>query len=227
MSKSQAKRLAVQKKSRPETGRKPAIPDSSIPKGVQIHDPTAPLNTMKVPLTLVELAVAKGDVRYYLNYVYLDLRVPKAPMLVATNGHFLIAVPVKPEANVKQGPIPVDAIKAARKANKREPVLVFENGMVGTRNVMFRRPDDVTWPDWRKASFSTDEAPFAGDVGVNGAYLAAINKAMGSQGLRVMLGRDKDGAIDPAKPLRVRANGRGAEVERNEGVIAVVMPMRF
>src|SRR5690606_20867227 len=92
--------------------------------------------TVILPAGQVELCAAKGDVRcYYLNMPYLDLADPEKPMLVASNGHVLAAAPVTIEGDVSEGPIPIEAIKYARRKKTRQPSraqLVFDGPMVGT-----------------------------------------------------------------------------------------------
>ena len=191
-------------------------------------DDELPDNVLVLPVAKVELCTAKGNVRYYLNYPYLDLSDKKKPMLVATNGHVLAAAPVLIGSKVKEGPLPLAALKAARAVRSKQPQighrLYLEGAMVGTGDVMYKRPDgDFKFPDWRKVFVppETDRKP---DVRFNGNYMKLMQDVFGGTlmmtGLSVFLGRDGK-ATDPTKPILVRGSNPDAR-----DTIAVVMPMR-
>ena len=66
---------------------------------------------MKLPEARIEYAAGNGDVRYYLNGIYLD---SEAKQMVATNGHILACVPYEPENGDASEIVPVELVKAAR-----------------------------------------------------------------------------------------------------------------
>lgn len=182
-----------------------------------------------LPSGQFELCASKGDVLYYLNWPYLDLADPDKPVFVATNGHVLVVTPVKIEGKVSQGPVPVEAIKKARTAKSRkpgEPRLTFLGDMVGTGDVMFRRPKDVRFPNWRKIlsdnEVDTSEDP---DIAFRGEYLQVVEKALGKSkygGVKLYFGVDDEGHVDPAKPTVIKSiSSDGSDA------IGVVMPMRW
>ena len=66
---------------------------------------------MKLPESRIERAAGNGDVRYYLNGIYLD---SEAKQMVATNGHILACIPYEPENGDASEIVPVELVKAAR-----------------------------------------------------------------------------------------------------------------
>lgn len=185
-------------------------------------------NVLILPHGRIELCAARGDVRYYLNTPYLDLSDKKQPMLVATNGHVLAAAPVTIEGQVTQGPIPIAAIKAARAVKTKQPQighrLIFDGNMVGTGEVMWKRPEDVKYPDWRKVvpKLAAKAEP---DIGVNGDYIAMLQDALAGtgkkwRGLGIFLARDGE-KIATGGAIRIRSAHADCQ-----DVIGVVMPMR-
>lgn len=176
----------------------------------------------------VELCAAKNDVRYYLNEPYLDMSDLEHPMLVATNGHVLVAAPVEVVGKVSAGPVPGEAIKRARKHKTRkpgQPTLTFARDMVGTGDVMFRRHEPVHFPDWRKV-IDEEAKKREPDLAVNGDYMTLVQKAITPpgrmRGVRLHFCRDEEGAIDNTKGFLVTA----ISPNHDNGVIGVVMPMR-
>ena len=185
------------------------------------------LNLVILPEARVELCASKGDVRYYLNWAYLDLSDKTQPMLVASNGRILAAAPVTIEGAVTAGPIPVEAIKAARAVKTTQPQigarLIFEGDMCGTRDVMYRRPaNDFKYPDWRSVVPQLPKSTTP-DIGLNGDYIATIQKVLKGRkygGLKFTMQRDEKNAI--VKNKAVLLQGYDAEFA---GAVAVVMPM--
>lgn len=181
-----------------------------------------------LPDALVEDLAAKKDIRFYLNQPYLDLSGSK-PMLVATNGHLLVAAPVEVSGDVPQGPIPIEAIKRVRKTTGKDTGLnrlVFKDGMCGNGKVMFERPYmDCKFPAWRTLvpKFKKGVAP---DITFDARYFKAMQDALApgmkisQAGTAVFLQRDKKGDVDPRAAFRVMC-------KRHDDVLAVIMPMRF
>jgi len=205
---------------------------------------------VEIPSVKLETLCAVNDVRHYLYHPFLDLSDPDKPMLVATNGHLFTACEVKVHGAVTRGPIPCDAIKAARQEHARrnrgrrqhtgEPAAVFfEGDRVGTDTVMFKRPcyEDIFkdrpdgnatgWVNWRAMVAATQGD--TDDIGIDAALLYRLSRAMyggRTKGLGVVLsiGRDKHGQLDPRAGLQVRWLGRRGD--QDPEAIAVVMPMR-
>jgi len=83
---------------------------------------------MFLPDSKIEKAVAKNDVRYYLQYVHYE---PEKKRLVATNGHIAAVVEVAVGADDVEAMIPVEVFKRARdlaKGAKSLPAQVEVNG---------------------------------------------------------------------------------------------------
>lgn len=102
---------------------------------------------MKLPNTEIEMAVARGDIRKYVNHAHLDVEKGR---MVATDGKILAVVPVETDENDTTGPITLDAIKAARKGPLKQQATIIANDslrvpMVG---LSMDRPTDIgTFPD--------------------------------------------------------------------------------
>lgn len=207
--------------------RKPAAKVEKKVETAPAKEPT--LNVVVLPAARVELCAAKGDVRYYLNWPYLDLSDKKRPMLVATNGHMLAAAPVTIEGDVKAGPIPVKAIQAARAVRTKQPHvghrLIFDGDMCGTGEVMYRRPSsDFKYPDWRSAVPKLDKNAKP-DIGVNGDYVATLQNVVAGtrkkwRGLSITMLRDEEKNIAKNQPMLIRS----LDPELAE-TIAVLMPL--
>lgn len=186
--------------------------------------PPKPSNgTLVLPEAKVELCVAKNDVRYYLNFPYLDLTDPKKPMLLGCNGHYLAAAPVRIKGEVQPGPLPIEAINAARKSASKAgvPTLVFDGFMVGTGVHMFKRPDHgLMFPDWRKAVPDTKGREH--DIALNASYIALMARALSDGNfncLRIYCGRDDKNAVDSTQAAVFRTSPES-------DAFGVVMPMR-
>lgn len=87
---------------------------------------TIPHNTVKALL----LAAAKNDTRYYLNSVFLDVRQTDS-VLVATDGHIMLALPVAPDGTADDVPyvpgqyiIPRDLLETVKPAYKGADVTI-------------------------------------------------------------------------------------------------------
>jgi len=176
-----------------------------------------------LPGALVELCVApKEEIRYYLQWPYLDLREPGSPMLVATNGKNLLAAPVVVEGELVSCSLPLEAIAYARRYPT--PRLTFSGEMCGTDEAMFRIPDnDSKYPLWRKLVDGAPNGP--GDIGIGASLLDMLHRALGENrynGVTLTVSRKKDGSIDPAGVVRVRSTSG-----ENADAIALLMPMRI
>jgi len=190
---------------------------------------------VQLPATLVEDCCAKDDVRAYLNYPYLDLSTKKQPVLVATNGHYLLAVDVSVYGTVEQGWFPLEAIKRVRTAWKKgktslyPPRLYVDGNMCGTGDVMFKRPDRgaLKFPDWRNLIPKLKES-MKPDIAFNANYLLQVQNALcfgqskQSQGCKIFMQRVSGKGIDAGAAFTVQPIS-----SRDEHVQAVIMPQRF
>jgi len=185
-----------------------------------------------LPKAFVEDICAKGDVRHYLNQPYLDLD-GKVPVIVATNGHFLMACNVEIEGEVASGALNVEAIKRARKAQTEQglmdPRLYFDGDMCGSGLAMFKRPDmhASKFPEWRKLIPKKKKKP---DICFNATYLKAVQDSLqggvkkGDLGVMLYLGRNREGKVDHKAAFLVEP--MPCRYER-DSVVTVVMPQRF
>ena len=184
------------------------------------------LPTLKLPECFIEDLCAKKDVRFYLNTPYLDLA-GERPLIVSCTGAFVTFVEVDITGDVIEGPLSVEAIKAARRADRvGHGTIIFDRDMMGPGDVMYRRPDigDLKFPDWRAIVPKLDDNA-SHDIAFNAELLAAAQKALGKGnkygGCKVYLGRDKDGGVGANLAMTVKPL---SPVEGNP--ITVVMPMR-
>ena len=196
-----------------------------------------------LPEIRFETATAKKDVRYYLNEPYLDLR-GKTPVLVATNGHFLIAVECEIEGQVSQGSISLEAITRCRKDGGKHTaaVLKFDGKMHGTGKVMFERPnlDGVNYPKWEQVAPKIEQRQKA-DVAFNAEYIATLARALDNSSAKsrssgmpitacgLILGKDKKAKtkvkpVDPRAAISVRGNSPACF---SSVYHAVLMPLRL
>ncbi len=181
-------------------------------------------NYITVPHALIEDIAANKDVRFYLNQPYLDKR-GKKPMLVATNGHMLAAAPVEVHGDVEQGPIPTEAIKRCRKADRTlPPVMYFDGLLCGTGKVMFEREFmDCKFPDWTKLIPKKRKGP--SDIAFDARYFKMLQDALapgtkiGQAGTAVWLQYDGKGKVDSKAAFRVDC--------KDDEAIGVLMPMRW
>ena len=186
-----------------------------------------------LPAFKVEAMAAVNDVRYYLNYPFLE-RSKGKPVLVSTNGHSLLAVEVTLVGDFPEGPLPIEALTRTRKdAGKFEDAVLFCDGnMVGNRKVMFERPAyDFKYPDWRKVIPPYDRDA-KGDICLKPKLMTTMAAALGISDKAGMVfvtqkklptKRSKYGPGDPTKAVAVRAatvNAIGVKYH------AIIMPMR-
>ena len=107
---------------------------------------------MKVNNFKIEKAVAKNDVRDYLQHCYLDCEQKK---LVATNGHIITALKVELDEDDTTGFIPVEAIIRERKiakAAKREKLQIKANGtlILSNGDTMARPTGHKSFPNYQR-----------------------------------------------------------------------------
>lgn len=182
---------------------------------------TIPHNTIKALL----LAAPKNDTRYYLNSVLLDVRSTDA-VLVATDGHILLALPVAPDGTAEDVPyvpgqyiIPRDLLENVKPAYKgadvtieivQHTVAINAGGTRLTGSLV-----DATYPAWRRVVplevsgiVSQFDAEYIGTFG-------KINKLLGAKYSPAIA---HNGAVE--------GDGGAARVHVVCG-IGVIMPMRY
>lgn len=200
---------------------------------------TIPYNTLKALL----LAASKNnDVRYYLNAVCLDVR-PTDSVLVATDGHILLALPVAPDGTAEEVPyvpgqyiIPRDILENVKPAYKGADVTIeiVQHPVTFDAirpNTPVKHPPtvaihaggskltgslvDATFPAWRRVV----PLEVSGIVSqFDAEYLATfgkINKLLGSK-------------YSPAIAHNGAESGDGGAARVNLACgIGVIMPMRY
>lgn len=152
---------------------------------------------------------AKEASRYGINAPWYD---QKAKAVLATDGRTALVIPVDSAADDETGQLPVEALKAFRKATPRgvdDLLIVAENGTVSCQGITMARdtgPDAVRYPEVtnvipkkedplvRKGADKKTGPPTV--VGVNIKLLAKLAKAMGTETVRLQI-------QDPEYPIRV------------------------
>lgn len=157
-----------------------------------------------------ELGAAPAKVRPTLAHPYLDV---EAAALIATDSYVMVKVPVDIDEGDESGPIPTDALQAARKvAPRRLPIYIEANGAAVIPNyATFTRDQAYEFPNWRSI-IETDPGKPVARFGVDAELLFRAQRALGARHLDVRF-------FDPLKALRVRPLGGFGE--------AVVMPVRL
>lgn len=162
----------------------------------------------------IESAAARDSWRPILLSPYLDT---KRKRLVATNTFILASVPVEIEDEDTDGPIPLAAIAAARKLQRKDGVATITANSTATVPgfAAFDRPEQTQFPDHEKLLKAVQKAKPAFTIGLSPKLLHDLAKALGSED-SVQL--DFEG---PLKPICVtpRQTGGGGE--------GVLMPIRL
>jgi hypothetical protein len=128
----------------------------------------------------VEALTTKDDPRYALHYPVLD-----ADYIVATNAHALAVVRIERADDDVDGPVPLEALKAARAGRKSEPseiALPAAEAHVTTKtgSVKISRPEiNGSFPSWRKTASLCP--PAARTIYFNARKLADLAAAMGAK----------------------------------------------
>lgn len=150
-----------------------------------------------------ELCASKDETRPHICHVEYDM---EAKRLVATDGHRMVVIPCTPEDGEASGIITADALKAARKVDKkRHAARVHANGALVTGQASdgptFVRPSrDTAFPPWKqvmpKWKHGTEGTL---TIGVNARYIADAAKALGADNvwLTVKLPEPGKAMLDP------------------------------
>lgn len=186
---------------------------------------------MKIHKDIKIEAIASGDrSRYNTSEPFLDTSVEGAPLLVATNGKAMAAVPVELQEGDAQGYVSADVLKTARKqAGRLKQACVKLNGVatLPDESTMPRhgKAKDGEFPKWRNVWPEFDGKSTV-RVAIDAELLADLAKAMGTRGvvLKFVLpkeGSAADSAIE-ARPCGVGHGGTCAEPSAK----GLLMPLR-
>lgn len=147
-------------------------------------------------LRAISLFAATQDIRFYLNSVAVEWLADGRPLLVASNGHMLAAMPAAGNDVVNEAPpagfascllsAPVLALALKVHGKAKEPIQLTINPenradvSISTANgASFGKAGiDHTPIEWRRVlpKFSPDATP-DGALSINGSYLAVFAKA--------------------------------------------------
>ena len=167
-----------------------------------------------------ELCVSKDTTRTAgITAVHLDV---EGKRLLSTDGSTLSIIPCEVEPGDVSGPIPVDVIKAARKAKHPDGVVILcgKDLKIPPDGPTFPRPDVGAFPDVdRVVPRHKAGDPDTFEVAFNPSLLLAVAKAIGGgEGVRVVFGTKNYKGAWAADPLLLSNGAR-------PGVIGVCMPM--
>lgn len=169
------------------------------------------------------ICAAKQDIRYYLKGVCVDARANGDVVLVATDGHRLLAYPVAADAIEALAPgeyiLPreaLEAVKPCKAGRVTLPITIeidvarrLENKITGATSAITPLIDG-RFPDWRRVipkSVSNEPAQFQAD------YIGDFGR------VAELLG---------AKHPQIHHNGASGAIVGNLGpALGVVMPMRL
>lgn len=177
---------------------------------------------MKFDTTLkIEKIASKDETRYALNGVYHD---KEAKKLVATNGHILVAIPVTENEHDDAGLMPLDAVKYARDAAKKNKASEAPNATIVDGKISIPMSgaavpavENVQFPEWQRVlpSFNPADRNVV-TITLNAKYLAALADALGSRDDSLQLTFALDNAYGP---VMVRAG-------TDNGNVGAIMPIR-
>jgi len=158
-----------------------------------------------------EMFASVDPTRRAMTHVHLDV---VAKTLTACNGHAMIVIPCVVEDDDTTGPVPVAAIKMARKlSGKRDSVVtVHVNGsIVLSDGTTMPRPDCGAYPDVAHVIPREEHFSQGKTASFDWRYMADAQKALGGNSLNMQL---NDVLLAPA----MAKDGAGAFV--------VIMPVR-
>lgn len=173
---------------------------------------------MYIPKSLLD-CVSKEVTRYAITNVYVDVGAKKA---LATNGQFLVALPIVPEPDEVSGYVPAEAIRAAAKMPKhRKGVICHTEQTTLVNGILYPNPhaeNPPPFPDWQQlipAHHAT--API---LACNGGFFALAAEALTPHGQKPCVTVHLD-QTDPSQPL-VLKSGYAEMAE----AVALLMPVR-
>lgn len=167
--------------------------------------------------TQIEKSAAKKDIRENLNYVYLDRDNDR---LLATDGHILAVVPAQCADDDVSGYVSVDAIKAARKANKHDATIKANGSLAVVNGPTFDRPDPgLPFPDIDRVIPEVTGDP---DIALNAKLLLQLAEAISDTPNRIVhlrFARNSAGDICGSSAVHVTSGN-------NPDNFGVIMPVR-
>ena len=167
-------------------------------------------------LDLTKVVEKAGGSQPYLESGYLDA---EGSRLLATNGHIAVSIPVQVLPDDVSGALSVASITALSKLG---------GDMAVSRSAVVLK-DGRTFP--RPASASVDVISMVDkiiprrtecSIGLDAALLAAIQKALGCDTLRLYFAVSDAGALDPHKAVLVEPLSGGVPDS-----VGVIMPCRL
>ena len=175
---------------------------------------------MKIdPKLKLEKIAGVKDARPYLRDPHLDV---ENKCLIATDGHKLVCIPVEVSPTDTSGPVPLDAIKDARK-RKLESAEIVCNGDAtlfdsnsGKPLSHFERVDRGKFPDYQSVLPDDSEDPIV-SVRLNAKYVLQLAEALSAKrGHEPIIRLD---IFDDSRAVRVVA-------ENEPDRVGVLMPCR-
>jgi len=175
---------------------------------------------MKIdPKLKLEKIAGVKDARPYIRDPHLDV---ENKCLIATDGHKLVRIPVEVSPADTSGPVPLDAIKDARKRKLESAEIVCNEDATlidsdsGKPLAHYERVDNGKFPDYEWVLPDDSEKPVI-SVYLNAQYVLELAQALSA-------GRGKEPVIrldifDNSRPVRVVA-------ENEPDRVGVVMPCR-
>ena len=166
---------------------------------------------MIYPDTKLELACAKKDSRYYLMTPWLDSKGPD-PLVVATDGHIIAALPAEILSDDVDGMVPLDAIKASRDKSNAFlqggcSITLTESSAEMISGQSFPRSNGETFPDhtvvFKDHAARNEKCDILLDVAMLKRLADALHDRKGNKvlGMRLWFGKNPDGTIDGCKSV--------------------------
>jgi hypothetical protein len=174
----------------------------------------------------IEKCASDDTARSTINDPYLDMTDPVAPLLVATDGHGLVALHAVIAEGDKAGSVPVAAIVAARKAggwidlSSERAAVVAGVSYPRQFNAITGGPCD--FPEWRRILPETTGPRLT--IGLDPKLLSEIAAAVNAETINLTF--DPNKPLDPFVVGGFRNNGRGAAA-CVEAAHALLMPVKL
>lgn len=167
----------------------------------------------------IERAASKDAARPILTYVHLNTELER---LEATNSYVAAVIPVEVEEGDESGLIPVEAIKAQRKASKSEAASLTVNGddarLSTPEGEQSWRKGEGTFPDI--ASLEPENLSDF-QIGLNPKYLLELAQALGSpEAIKLQFIQEADSVPSNKRGMRV------TPLAGDEGAFGILMPIR-
>lgn len=163
-----------------------------------------------------------------LQYLKLETypNTDKPPKLISCNGHALACLTVEADP-AEAGFVPVKAIQAARKIDKRGDLNITLNGAcVFSDNSTMPRPkegvdNDGRYPDWQKV---VPDKPVTVRLGINAKLLFTLSEALGAHNNYVTLELTAEKIEGEGTPSQIGA--MYVRVPNQHNRFGVIMPVR-